>query len=136
MAADGVASLTRGCSGIGNIKGDLRGAAPQAGLGTAMQHVAGNTNEPLDQRVPLGLSHGMGGPEYVSRAGFQPIAALGDRSIAAFGMAGSTECFGLLQQGRLIVLQLDDDVRLRRCGGLESFFWQCMASSVTVQLAS
>ena len=51
-------------------------------------------------------------------------------------MADGTECFGLLQQGTLIVFQLDDDVRLRRCGGLDGFFWQCMASSVTVQLAS
>src|SRR5580658_4417802 len=118
MAADSVASLTRGCSGIGNIIGNLRGSAPHAGLGAAMQHVAGNTNELLDQRAPLGLSHGTGGPEYVSRAGFLPIAALGDRSIAAFGVAGGTECFGLLQQGPLIVFQLDDDVRLRRCGGL------------------
>src|SRR6202035_474492 len=35
-------------------------------------------------------------------------------------------------QGRLVVLQLNDQVRLRRGGRFESFFWQCMASSVTI----
>ena len=49
------------------------------------------------------------------------------------GVAGGADGFGILQQGGLIILQLDDDASLRLCGGLEGFFWQCMASSVMMQ---
>jgi hypothetical protein len=69
-----------------------------------MQHVAGDTDDPLDQALPLGFGHDACGAEYLGRAGFMPIATLGNRSIAAFRIAGSTMGFDLLQQGRLVIL--------------------------------
>ena len=39
--------------------------------------------------------------------------------------------FGLLTKDRLVVLELDDQMRVGEGGGFESFFWQCMASQVT-----
>ena len=101
-----------------------------------MQHVAGDTDDLLDQGLPLGCGQSVSGTEYLGFAGFMAITALGDRGIAAGGAARSAEGFSLLQQSRLVILQLDDCVCTRRCDGLESFFWQCMASSVTVQLAN
>jgi hypothetical protein len=65
-----------------------------------------------------------------------PVASSGKLNVSAGGPAGSACGFDILQQRRLIVLQLDEEQRLCLSGGLEGFFWQCMASSVTMQCAS
>ena len=65
-----------------------------------------------------------------------PIASSGELNVTAGGLAGGASDFDILQQRRLIVLQLDEERRLCLSGGLEGFFWQCMASSVTMQWAS
>src|SRR5271166_6592157 len=64
------------------------------------------------------------------------VATGGEFCVTADGALGSTGGFDFLQQRGLIVLQLDDEASLRLCGGLEGFFWQCMASSVTMQCAT
>ncbi len=63
-------------------------------------------------------------------------APCGDLGIAAGGVTGGADGLDVVQQGGLIVFQLDEDASLRLSGGLDGFFWQCMASSVTMQLAS
>ena len=63
-------------------------------------------------------------------------APYGDLGVAAGRVTRSADGFDRVQQGGLIVLQLDEDASLRLSGGLDGFFWQCMASSVTMQLAS
>ena len=55
------------------------------------------------------------------------IARGGDRGVAAGGRRDAQGGFGILQQGGLIVLQLDNGMRLLQAG-LEGFFWQCSAS--------
>ena len=125
--------MARRNGGIGYIVGDLGGAAPEAGLGITMQDIAGDADDGLDQWFPLGSSNRGGGAEYLGGPGFMPAASGGDLGMAAGGVAGGADGFDVLQQGRLIVLQLDDDASLRLCGGLEGFFWQCMASSVMTQ---
>ena len=63
-------------------------------------------------------------------------ATSGDLGVAADGVTRSADGFDLVQQGGLIVFQLDEDASLRLTGGLDGFFWQCIASSVTMQPAS
>ena len=63
-------------------------------------------------------------------------APCGDFGVAACGVTGGADGFDVVQQGGLIVFQLDEDACLRLSGGFDGFFWQCMASSVTMQLAS
>lgn len=124
------------CGGVGHIECDLGGAAPQSCLGISVQDIASDTNDALDQRLPFGSGHGAGRAEHVDFPGFMPIASSGELNVTAGGLAGGASDFDILQQRRLIVLQLDEERRLCLSGGLEGFFWQCMASSVTMQWAS
>jgi len=124
------------CGRVGHIVCDLGGAAPQAGLGITMQDIAGDSDDRLDQRLPLGSGHGAGRAEDVGCPGFMPVASSGDLSVTAGGVPGGAGGFDILQQSGLIILQLDEELSLRLCGGLEGFFWQCMASSVTMQCAT
>ena len=45
--------MARRYGGIGHIVGDLGGAAPEPGPGIAMQDIAGDTDDDLDQWPPL-----------------------------------------------------------------------------------
>lgn len=89
-----------------------------------MQHIAADATHALDQGLPLRPGKGPGSSEYRRCPGLMPIAAFGDRSGAAGRLAGGAEGCGLVQQGGLIVLQVDNDLSLRlRLGrGLEGFF--------------
>ena len=133
VAPDCGGGMARRNGGIGHIVGDLGGAAPEAGLGITMQDIAGDADDGLDQWLPLGSSNRGVGAEYFGSPGFVSAAPGGDLGVAAGGVAGSADGFDILQQGGLIILQLNDDASLRLCGGLEGFFWQCMASSVMMQ---
>ena len=133
MASDCGGGMACRYGGIGHIVGDLGGAAPEAGLGISMQDIAGDADDDLDQWLPLGSSNRGGGAEYLGGPGFMSAAPGGDLGVAAGGVAGGADGFDILQQRGLIVLQLNDDASLRLCGGLEGFFWQCMASSVMMQ---
>src|SRR5271157_3925622 len=60
MVADrGGAALRRGGE-IGQIVGHLAGAAPQTGLGAAMQDGAVHADDVGDQRFPFGVGHRAG----------------------------------------------------------------------------
>jgi hypothetical protein len=98
-----------------------------------MQDTSGDANDGLDQRLPLGSGNGACGAEYVGGPGFMPAMPRGGGGVAAGGPTESAGSLDILQQSWLIVLQLNDQVSLRLCGNLEGFFWQCMASSVTMQ---
>src|SRR5882762_865001 len=121
---------------VGDIECDLGCAAPQTCLGVAVQDISGDTNDALDQGLPIGPGHGAGGAEHVDGPGFMPVASSGDLDVSAGGLAGSADGFDALQQRRLIILQLDEELSPGLCGELEGFFWQCMASSVTMQWAT
>ena len=101
-----------------------------------MQDVTGDANDPLDQGLPFGVGHHPVRAENICGPGFMAIARGGDRGVAAGGKEGCAGGFGILQQGGLIVLQLDNDMRLGLRGGLEGFFWQCSASRVMVLCAT
>src|SRR5208282_2043240 len=123
-------------SGTGEVVCHLRGAAPEAGLGTSMQDIAGDADDTLDQGLPFGVGHRAGRAEYVNRPGLMAIARGGDRGVAAGGVLRGADDFGILHQSGLIVLQLDNRLRLGLRGSLEGFFWQCNASRVMVVRAT
>ena len=101
-----------------------------------MQDLAGDADDRFDESIPLGCGNGAGRAEDLGRPGFVSVAPDADRGVAADGPLGSAGGFDFLQQRGLIVLQLDDEASLRLCGGLEGFFWQCMASRVTMLCAT
>jgi hypothetical protein len=86
-----------------------------------MQDTSGDANDGLDQGLPLGSGNGVCGAEYVGGPGFMPAARRGDGGVAAGGPAGSAGGLDFLQQGWLIVLQLNDQASLCLCGSLEVF---------------
>jgi len=85
------------CGGIGHIVCDLGGAAPKAGLGVTMVDIAGDADDSLDQRLPLGSDNIAGRTEYVGRPGFMPVAPRGDISVTAGGVPGDAGGFDILQ---------------------------------------
>src|SRR5450432_511624 len=101
-----------------------------------MQDVAADADDILDQRLPLGVGNSGGCAEYLGGPGFMPVAAFGNRGVAAGGLCGTADSFDLLHQSGLVVLQLDDNLCLRLGGGLEGFFWQCRASRVMMLCAT
>src|SRR5271157_891712 len=101
-----------------------------------MQDLTADADDIFDQGLPLGVGHRAGRVEYVNGPGFVPIASGSARGVAAGGVLGGADGFGTLHQGGLIVLQLDDRLRLGLRSGLEGFFWQCNASRVMVVRAT
>ena len=77
----------------------------------------------------LGVEHG-NGPGFVTIAPF-PVDGL--NAGKRFGRVA--DGFDLLMQGRLIILELNDQMGVRGGGGFEGFFWQCIASQVTIRPA-
>jgi len=86
-----------------------------------MQDTSGDANDGLDQGLPPGSGNGPYGAEYVGGPGFMPAVPRGDGGVAAGGPAGSAGGLDFLQQGWLIVLQLNDQASLCLCGSLEVF---------------
>ena len=110
----------------------LGGAAPQACLGTSMQDLPGDADDTLDEVLPFGVGNCAGRAEYVNGPGLTSITCFGDGGVTAGWTLGCAGSFGILHQGGLVVLQLDDRLRLGLRGNLEGFFWQCSASRVMV----
>ena len=115
---------SQACRGgrIGHVVCHLGGAAPKPCLGISMQDTSGDANDGLDQVLPLGCGDNACSAEYVGGSGFMPAVTGGDGGIAARGPAGSAGGLDILQQGWLIVLQLNDQASLCLGGSLEGFF--------------
>ncbi len=97
-----------------------------------MQDVTGDADDTLDQVLPFGIGNRARGAEDVNSPGLTSITCFGDGGVAAGWMLRCAGSFGILHQGGLVVLQLDDSLRLGLRGNLEGFFWQCSASRVMV----
>src|SRR5665213_565542 len=101
-----------------------------------MQDITGDADDTLDQGLPFGVGNCAGRAEYVNGPDLTPITCFGDRGIAAGWLLAGAGGFGILHQGGLVVLQLDNRMRLGLRGNLEGFFWQCSASRVIVLCAT
>jgi len=91
VAPDRGGGMARRYGGVGHVVGDLGGAAPEAGLGIAMQDIAGDADDDLDQGLPRGFSDRGVGAEYLGSPGFMPAASGGDLGVAAGGVAGGAD---------------------------------------------
>jgi len=112
MVSDCDACVARRFGKIDQVVCHLGGAAPEAGLGTSMQDIAGDADDTFDQVLPFGVGNCAGRTEYVNGPDLTPIARFGDGGVAAGRMLAGAGSFSTLDQGGLIILQLDDRLRL------------------------
>src|SRR5665213_2869036 len=100
-----------------------------------MQDITGDADDTLDQGLPFGVGNCAGRAEYVNGPDLTPITCFGDRGIAAGWLLAGAGGFGILHQGGLVVLQLDNRMRLGLRGNLEGFFlaMQCIESDSVVR---
>src|ERR1700757_2390896 len=75
VAADGSGKAACRSLGVSQVVGDLAGAGPQTGPGPAMQHIAVDADDLLDQRLPLGADPCLGGFEHLGGPGFVLLVA-------------------------------------------------------------
>ena len=103
----------------------------QPGLGVSGVNVALDLDDGGDVRMPVGVGQSVCRLENGDGAAFVAVAALVvavDRPERCRGRGDFLDC---LVQGRLVVLDANDQGNADLCGDLEMFFWQCIASSVT-----
>jgi hypothetical protein len=112
MVSDCDACVARRFGKIDQVVCHLGGAAPEAGLGTSMQDIAGDADDTFDQVLPFGVGNCAGRTEYVNGPDLTPIARFGDGGVAAGRMLAGAGSFSTLDQGGLIIFQLDDRLRL------------------------
>jgi hypothetical protein len=94
----------------------------QAGLAVAGKYIALDTNDCGDVGPPIGVGEPVGRVEYGDGAAFVAVAAyivavIGPERRRGFGDRGD-----LLEQGRLVVLDLDDQCDIGFGCDLEVFF--------------
>ena len=108
---------------IGQIYRGFVRLLPQAGGGLVGADRSLDPNDGGDMGLPLRVFDGGPGVEHGNRAGFMAVALFRvDGLDARQRLAGGAGGFRFPTQGRLIVFELNDQVRLGGVGGLESFF--------------
>ena len=122
VAADGVGGAGSVERRVGDIEGGLAGMAQQPGLAVAGKHLALDADDGGDVSVPVGSGKPVGGIEHRDGAAFVAVAT----GIVAMGTpergCGGGDCLDVSVQGRLVVLDLDDQGDVGFCGDLEMFF--------------
>ena len=107
---------------VGNIEGGLRGVVQQAGLAVAGKYIALDTNDCGDVGTPVGVGELVGRIEDGDDAAFVAVAAYVVAVIGAERRRGFGDRGDLLEQGRLVVLDLDDQRDIGFGCDLEVFF--------------
>ena len=106
--------------------------AQQPGLGVAGVDAALDLDDGGHMPVPVGVGQTVGRIEDGDGATFVAVAAL---VVAVDRPERRRSCGDVLNplvQGRLVVLDPDDQRDVGCCCDLKMFFWQCSASSVTM----
>ena len=106
--------------------------AQQPGLGVAGVDAALDPDDGGDVWMPVGVSQLVGGIEDSDGAAFVAVVALVVTVDRPERRRSGRSLLNLLVQGRLVVLDADDQDDVGRCRDFEMFFWQCSASSVTM----
>jgi hypothetical protein len=123
MAADGVSAGCGGQGDVGNKVGDLAGSLPQAGRGDALERVTGDTDNRRNVIGPFGVGQGGAGSKHLDHADFIAGSLLLIRCPGLIQRCRALAQFGnALVQGRLVGLDLGDDVSAGRGNLLECFF--------------
>jgi hypothetical protein len=133
MAADSVCEVDGGGEIVGKVERDLGGGSPQAGFCIAGGDFTLDADDGADKVMPFGVGEGVLGVEHADGSDFVAVS----RVIASGNgierqLCGASK-LGVLEQGRLIVFDLNDQLGVGCDCGLEGFFWQCMASRVTIR---
>ena len=123
MATDG--GGPRGCGETGggrNVVGNLTAFFPHAGVGGTKQGVSRDTDDGLDERVPLGGGQGLSGGKDFDGAVLLVGSAVGPRKRGVGGdLVGRDGADGFKQIG-LVGLQLDQQMVPGIARALECFF--------------
>jgi hypothetical protein len=123
MPADGCGPS--GCREIccgRDVEGDLPAFGPQAGCGRAQQGAAGDADDGLDVRMPLGRGQGLAcGKDFDGAVlGSRPGVVARHRSVGWVGAVGNYADH--IKQLGLVCLQLDQNVVSGAAGNFKCFF--------------
>lgn len=122
MPSDGFGGAGGGDRRVRDVEGGLGGVVQQPGPAVAGEDIALDTDDGGDVRMPICGGELVGGIEDGDSAAFVAVAAFVVAVVGLERRRGRGDRGNLLEQGRLVVLDLDDqrDVGLR--GDLEMFF--------------
>jgi len=133
MSANGVRRCFGGQRTIGEIERGLKGLLPETGRRLESLNFAFDLNDRFDKRRPLGFGQNFGGIVDADCPYLMPVARFGvGRLNARKDFCGPAECLDLATQDQLVILELNDKMGMRCRRSFEGFFWQCMASQVTM----
>ncbi len=122
VRADGLGGAGGGDRRVGDIESGLDGVVQQPSCGIAGEDIALDTDDGGDVGMPVGAGQLFGGIKDGDCAAFVAVAAF----VVAVGRPerrrGRGDELALLVQGRLVVLDLDDQGDVGLCGNLEMFF--------------
>jgi hypothetical protein len=122
MPSNSHGSARRGERRVGNVEGGLCGVVQQAGLAVTGKYIALDTNDCGDVGTPVGVGDLVGrikdgdGTALITVAAYV-VTVIGFERRRGFGNRGD-----LLEQGRLVVLDLDDQRDIGFGCDLEVFF--------------
>jgi len=131
VLADGVRGEVCVDRAAGQIEGGFQRKLPEAGGGLPDEGRALDLDDGGDMGLPFGFRDGeRGASNTVTARVFVAVAPFRVHCPRARpGIGCGAGVLDLLTEDRLVVLELDDQMRVGDGGGLESFFWQCMASA-------
>jgi hypothetical protein len=122
MRADGLGGAGGSHRRVRDVEGRFAGMAQQPGFGVAGVDVALDPDDGGDMRMPVGVGQCVCGLENGDGAAFVAVAAF----VMAVGgperRRGGRDLLDPLMQGRLVVLDADDQGDAGLCGSLERFF--------------
>ncbi len=122
---------------VGQIERGFEGGFPASCGGQVVENGALDPNDGGHMRFPFRFSDGGLGFEHGDGAGFVAVApVLVEARSARQRLGERTDGLDFAMEVRLIVLDLNNQMGVGVRGGLESFFWQCMASQVTMRPAT
>ena len=122
VASDRLAERLGAEGDLTGVEGDLLGFVPEAGLRVLVPGQSGDAGGVDDQSVPLGLELALD-VEGFDLAGLMATVAPGIDAFEALGLGlGGGDVLERGQQGRLIGLDLGDNVSAGCCNLLECFF--------------
>lgn len=113
-----------GCEGaVGQIERGFEAGFPVSCCGLEVVDRALDPDDGGHMRLPFRFNHGRLGLEHGHGSGFVAVApVLVDAPFARQRLGSGADDFNLAEEGRLIVLDLNNQMGVGGSGGLESFF--------------
>jgi hypothetical protein len=122
VRTDGFGGAGGGERRVGDVEGGLGGMRQQAGLAVAGVDITLDADDGSDVGMPVGAGEFVGGIEDGDEARLVAVAALVVAARRTERSGDRADLLGLLVQGRLVVLDLDDQGDVGVAGDVEQFF--------------